>query len=792
MRRSNRFSAVAWQTCSVLALAGCGGGGSGGGTGPAPTISFSANPTSVISGGSSQLTWSVTNVASCTSSGGWSGRRDAAGTTSTGSLSATTTFALSCSSAGGTSQASVTVTVLPPPGITITATPRIVRTGVTSQLTWAVTDATSCEASFGWSGARPLSGTETVGPFTQDTTFTLICTGATGTAVASASVEFRAGANAPPTADADQNQTVFSTSTVVLGGANSSDDNGTVGFAWTQTAGPTVTLSDPGVQNPTFIAPTVAVDTVLTFSLTTTDDEGAFSAPDTVNVTVQPVPAIATIRGSVNYENIVFGPVGSGLNYAQQVYGGIQAEVLVEALDAVTLAVLASGRFAGVYQLNVPSQRDVVLRATAEMSRQAPLPLPHWQISVRDLDANGTPLGPIHSYTGPTFNSGPGVMQDLRIPSGWSTTGQLVGPRHSAPFAILDSLLLGLTTIVIVAPNADFPTLTIDWGPNNPGGETFFTRDASGARVIVLSAEPNVDTEEYDPFVILHEFGHYLDDAFSRSDSLGGPHSFGDRLDLRVAFSEGLATAFAGIAYGSNIYRDSFGPSQQSEAFFSIENDSATAEGWYSESSSQEILWDLFDTTNDGGDNVSVGLAAFWGTWQGPQRQTDALTSIFSFITALKQLRPSDAAGIDVLLANEQIVGSTMDIYGSTETNNAGSIHVLPVYTGIALGGSVVLRSTNEFGTPNKLSSHRFLRLSLPATTNVRFDLTAAAGRDPDIQVFRRGVPLAPDMGPSDETFTLNLAAGEYVLDVYDCGNAGCNQGVPAAPTDMTIAVTPN
>jgi hypothetical protein len=74
----------------------------------------------------------------------------------------------------------------------------------------------------------------------------------------------------------------------------------------------------------------------------------------------------------------------------------------------------------------------------------------------------------------------------------------------------------------------------------------------------------------------------------------------------------------------------------------------------------------------------------------------------------------------------------------------------------------------------------------------VRFDLTAAPGRDPDIQVFRRGIPLGPEMGPSDETFTLNLAAGEYVLDVYDCGNAGCNDGVPPAPTTMTIAVTPN
>ena len=74
----------------------------------------------------------------------------------------------------------------------------------------------------------------------------------------------------------------------------------------------------------------------------------------------------------------------------------------------------------------------------------------------------------------------------------------------------------------------------------------------------------------------------------------------------------------------------------------------------------------------------------------------------------------------------------------------------------------------------------------------MRFVVTAAAGRDPDIQIFRRGVSVGPLQGPANEDFVVNLAAGEYVLDLYDCGNAGCNPDVVQAPTDITISVTPN
>ncbi len=79
---------------------------------PAPTVSLAVDPTSVAVNGSSTLTWSSTNATSCTASGGWSGTKETSGSESTGALSSTTSYTLSCTGAGGSSAPqTVTVTV---------------------------------------------------------------------------------------------------------------------------------------------------------------------------------------------------------------------------------------------------------------------------------------------------------------------------------------------------------------------------------------------------------------------------------------------------------------------------------------------------------------------------------------------------------------------------------------------------------------------------------------------------------------------------------------------------------
>jgi Spherulation-specific family 4/Carbohydrate binding module (family 6) len=158
---------------------------------PAPTVSLTASPLSITSGSASTLTWSATNATSCAASGGWSGSKSTAGSASTGALTASTQYSLSCTGPGGSSSASTTVTVTaatPAPTVSLTASPLSITAGSASTLTWSATNATSCAASGGWSGTKSTAGSASTGALAASTQYTLGCTGPGGSSSASTTV----------------------------------------------------------------------------------------------------------------------------------------------------------------------------------------------------------------------------------------------------------------------------------------------------------------------------------------------------------------------------------------------------------------------------------------------------------------------------------------------------------------------------------------------------------------------------------------------------------------------------
>jgi hypothetical protein len=89
----------------------------------------------------------------------------------------------------GYSTLGVNVAVTPgAPVVTLAASATSVQTGGSVMLTWTSTDANSCTASGGWTGARAMSGTESIGPLNANTTFALACAGRGGSNNASVSV----------------------------------------------------------------------------------------------------------------------------------------------------------------------------------------------------------------------------------------------------------------------------------------------------------------------------------------------------------------------------------------------------------------------------------------------------------------------------------------------------------------------------------------------------------------------------------------------------------------------------
>jgi MYXO-CTERM domain-containing protein len=166
----------------------------------APTVSLSANPTSVTSGGTSRLTWSSSNATGCAASGAWTGNKATSGNQMTAALTQTSTFTLACTGAGGTTSRSVTVNVTPPgapppgaPTVSLSASPMTVAVNGSTTLTWSSSNATTCTASDGWTGSKPMSGNETRTDLNDTTTFSLQCTGAGGSDGASVTVTVTPG-----------------------------------------------------------------------------------------------------------------------------------------------------------------------------------------------------------------------------------------------------------------------------------------------------------------------------------------------------------------------------------------------------------------------------------------------------------------------------------------------------------------------------------------------------------------------------------------------------------------------
>lgn len=154
-----------------------------------PVVTLSANPASLIAGGTVTLSWSSINAKTCAASGGWQGVRSLSGSESVTGVTAAQTFSLTCTGKKGAASQSVSVEILPPaPTVSLSANPSAAALGSSATLAWSATNATSCTASGGWTGSRAVSGSEASARVAHAQNYELVCTGAGGTGRAQVTV----------------------------------------------------------------------------------------------------------------------------------------------------------------------------------------------------------------------------------------------------------------------------------------------------------------------------------------------------------------------------------------------------------------------------------------------------------------------------------------------------------------------------------------------------------------------------------------------------------------------------
>ncbi len=545
---------------------------------------------------------------------------------------------------------------------------------------------------------------------------------------------------------------------------------------------------------------------------------------------VPPPAGNATISGAVTFDRPTYGS-NTSLSFAnleRLPVRGATVEIL-RASDQSILATTTTSATDGRYSATVAAG-SVIVRVKAQVRRSG---AGAYDFEVRNNTANDA----LYALDSSAVNVSGNATVDLNAGTGFTVGTGYTGTRAAAPFAILDVLWRARELIHGVEANLAFPALDVYWStqnraggcdgrPNPQTGEidtSFFLASdfpasggcpavPSGMYLLGDAATANADADEFDASVVAHEFGHYFEDAFSRGDSVGGPHSLTDQLDIAVAFSEGWGNAFQGMVLAGPLYRDTFGSAGGSGFFFSVESGSGSfARGFATETSAQEVLWDVFDATNDPADSdtLSLGYAAIHAVMRNELRDSEALTSLFVLADGLAARFPAEATAIRNRLAVDGINGTGP--FGLGQSPVAGDPDAGPVYRQLLAGQPVQAISTNAFGDPdpfwasfNRLGGRRYFRVDLPNGGGLRIVAQGAVGTDPDFILLRRGIDQCPAGGACDgfddstadgreEASHFGLAPGSYVLEVAECSNLGenCRPGPPRGNTPITVTVTP-
>jgi len=512
-----------------------------------------------------------------------------------------------------------------------------------------------------------------------------------------------------------------------------------------------------------------------------------------------PVGDIVTISGTVQYERVPMSTLeGEGLDYDNIQKLPVRG-IVIQALDADSCVVAETNLSeTGSYSLDVGVNTDVKIYFEAKTISTDDA---SWDFEVRDNTSDNG----LYVFSGSLATSGTAnSIRDLLATSGWDGNAYNYS-RNSAPLAILDTVYDALMFVVDVDSNVTMPEADIFWSINNntASGETsngeISSNHYSNNAIYLLGTE-NQNTAEFDRHTIVHEWGHYFEDNLSRSDSIGGSHSTDSILDMRVALGEGFGNAFSAMVTGDSVYKASGGNGQAYSFEFDIEGEENNNPGWFSEFSVQSILYDIYDSDEDGADDISLGFLPIYEVMTSADyiNQT-SLTSIFSLVNSINNLNPDSKDKIQLLI-EEQEITAIADNYGTGETNDgyvSDYVDNIPVYKTIILDGDAVeVCSSKEHSQYfNGLGIRQLIRLNLDYDGNYKIRMVELSENNvsPYLIIYSNGSYLFD--GGSYEASTIykdiDLVIGEHIIEILDLENLDSDSSV-GETVCFNVTVTTN
>lgn len=476
-----------------------------------------------------------------------------------------------------------------------------------------------------------------------------------------------------------------------------------------------------------------------------------------------------SLSGTVTYDFVpaVYVPgTGGGLNFAGAVRKPVRAAT-VQVMKGATVLATTTTDASGHYALSYTEPAGAGALAVVALAESTG---PNIAV-VDNTDgqstwAMGAPIAPA------------ATTQDLHAGHGWTGSAYDPAARGAAPFAVLDSMYTAARAFLAVRSVA-FPDLVVNWSPNNTPaagnkalGQIGTSHFSPQENQIYILGKEGIDTDEFDSHVIVHEWAHYFEKNLSRSDSPGGPHGNGDVLDPRLAFGEGYGNALAAMLLPETVYADTLwsGGNIVAAGFDAETEPNPTDDpnaGPFSETSVMRLLYDLYDAgAGEGFDTVGVGLGVIYDVLTGPERTTQALTTIGSFIAGLKahpSVTAPTRAAIDTLLANYAI-GPITDEWGTGDAN------LLAMYAGVSAfpaSGSVLLGGGFD---SNKWQQNQYYVFT---GNGAQVTASATSAEDVVLVVYQAGTRVAAVDANTTGTETVHVStvAGKvYVVNLIGFG----------------------
>ena len=227
-----------------------------------------------------------------------------------------------------------------------------------------------------------------------------------------------------------------------------------------------------------------------------------------------------TVSGVVRYQDKEYNRNGfTGTNPYKSV-----RFATVQVVDTSSKAVLAAGTTGadGSYSLSYTGAGTYVYVRVLTQSEVG------GSILVRVRNSSGA----TYAVGTGSFSSGGTVIYNMDIDL--VSLSQVTGAYN-----ILDVLTTGMQFAQGLA-GAYPPQLSAFWEYNGTDGTYYCSSGCLPGSGMYIIGNSSGDTDGYDDDVILHEFGHFLADMYSRDDSMGGAHYIGDiKEDMRLSWSEG-------------------------------------------------------------------------------------------------------------------------------------------------------------------------------------------------------------------------------------------------------------